>query len=241
MHRAWWGPIHAGMRRTAIATLFLFFATGLYTQTVVTDTSYTTSVLECLSDYVSFPDGQRYFAGLVVKQGTRLYYLDHPYRVEVIGNRLTFDDFDTYTDRVSVDLGRTYYPDLDSMKSAAVACLGMAGLRDTIFIYDTTYISSGGIDSISYYGDTLYVYEEGNPIPYTTYIDSCPCEEAPPEPECVYVLGNPDTGEVVGDPDTGVVLFVQNCPGGMALMQKKAPASGAPPPETMLAANCREP
>lgn len=190
------------MART-ISTLLIWllpFAILVEAQTVITGTNYTTTELECVSAFVVFPDGTRYFSGLVVKQGTRLYYLNSPYTLEVINTSIVFDDPDAYTDLVTVQLGRTGYADMDEFKEAAVGCLATGG--DPLDF---------AIDSISYYGDTLYVYAGGDPVPFTTYIDSCPCEDPVPPADCVYVLGDPDTGEVVGDPDTGEVLFVANC------------------------------
>ena len=189
------------MRLTITIALF-FSVLASRAQTVVTPTNYTTTELECVSDFVDFPDGTRYFSGLVIKQGTRLYYLNSPYTLEVLsGERIVFDDFDKYTDAVTVSRTRTAYADMDTFKLAAVACISSGG--------------SGGpaelIDSISYYGDTLYVYAGGDPIPFTTYIDSCPCEEPAPPSDCVYVLGDPETGEVWGDPDTGQVWFMGDC------------------------------
>lgn len=215
--------------------MLLFLPLALRSQTVYSPTNYTVTELECVSAFVDFNDVVRYFSGLVVKQGNRLYYLDSPYRLELLGNRIVFDDADSYTDRVAVDLGRTAYPDMDSFKIAAVACLGLGGGGDTTIV--------AGIDSIAYFGDSLYVYSGGQV--FTTYIDSCPCEEPAPEPECVYVLGNPSTGEVVGNPSTGQVLFVSACPPGggayapPSLFQKLK--TGPPDPESMLAANCKDP
>lgn len=214
------------MRITLTSVLLFLFFWGA-AQTIIVDTSFVTTVLECESDFVTFPDGVRYFSGLVVKQGNRFYYLNAPYRVEMLDTtRLVFEDDDSYNDLVTVYRARTYYPDIEEFKQAAVACLAAA--------------SSYEIDSISYYGDTLYVYAGGNPVPFTTYIDSCPCEEESP-PLCVYVMGDPATGEVVGDPGTGQVLFVQECPGGMAfaptskkIIKKTAPCP--PKPEIGVAA-----
>lgn len=202
------------MRLTFIIFL-LFIAAAATAQTVVIDTNYTTTVLECVSDYVAFPDGTRYFSGLVVKQGTREYYLNSQYKVEVLGTSLVFDDFDTYTDKVTVSLGRTAYADMDTFQNAAVACLsaGTSGPPG----------AGSVIDSISYYGDTLYVYTNGDPVPFTTYIDSCPCEEPPLPAECVLVLGDPATGEVVGDPATGQVIFVASCADFPLSMAKENP------------------
>lgn len=217
-------------------TVFLLsFPFFLPAQTVVIDTSYETTVLECVSDYVDFADVIRYFNGLVVKQGAREYYLDSPYNIEVLGTRIVFDDPDKYTDRVTVYLNRTYYADMDEFKAAAAACISSGGPADTTV--------TAGIDSIAYFGDSLYVYAGGEV--FTTYIDSCPCEEPPPPPDCVYVLGNPDTGEVVGDPSTGVVLFVASCNAVFTSAPAPAPSpslkSGPPPAETMLAINCKDP
>lgn len=205
-------------------------------QTIISDTNYTQTVLECVSDYVDFNDVVRYFSGLVVKQGTRLYYLDHPYSLEVLPGRIVFDDADKYTDRVTVYLGFTGYADMEEFKEAAVACYPGTATTDTI--------PPLTIDSLTYWGDTLRLYVNGNPVPYSTYIDSCPCEAPPPPPECVYVMGDPGTGEVVGDPGTGQVLFVQECPGGggafFQTVKKRNLNSGPLPAETMLAAVERE-
>jgi len=191
------------MRRTLLLFVFELLWLSSFSQTVVTDTSYATTVLECQSNYVAFPDGTRYFSGMVVKQGSREYYLNSPYTVEVLGNTIVFDDPDSYTDKVSVNLARTYYADMDTFKIAAVACItgGGAGGDTTITV---------GIDSISYYGDSLYVYAGGNPVPWTTYIDSCPCEEPPPPSTIPIVMGNPDVGEAWGNPSTGQVWGWEN-------------------------------
>jgi hypothetical protein len=182
--------------------LFILAFASVQAQTVVTGTNYVVTELECVSDYVTFPDGNRYFSGMIVKQGTRLYYLNSPYTLEVLGEKIVFDDFDNYTDRVTVERVRTAYVDMDTFKIAAVSCMSTSGGSPG---------SESIIDSISYYGDTLHVYAGGNPIPYTVYIDSCPCEEPIPPAECVLVLGEPDTGEVWGDPDTGVVWYMGDC------------------------------
>lgn len=186
--------------RTFTTILLIAYSLLAGAQTVVTGTNYTTTELECVSAFVAFPDGTRYFSGLVVKQGTRLYYLNSPYTMEVIANnRIVFDDPDPYTDLVTVYQSRTAYADMNEFKAAAVGCMAAGGVPDVV------------IDSISYYGDTLYVYAGGNPIPWTAYIDSCPCEEPVPPNPCVLVLGEPETGEVWGNPATGEVWYMGDC------------------------------
>lgn len=155
------------MRRIGIYILLSLFPAFLLSQTVVSPVNYAPAELECLNQYVDFPDGERWFSGLQVRQGTRLYYLDNPYKIEVLTGRIVFDDYDAYTDRVTVFLANTVYVDMEEFKAAATMCIPGAGAP------------SGGIDSISHIGDTLYVYETGNPVPYQTYLPGCPCE-APP-------------------------------------------------------------
>lgn len=163
-------------------------------QTVIVDTTYSVTRLECLSDYVDFTDMVRYFSGLVVKQGNRHFYLDAPYSLEVLQNRIVFDDADKYKDRVAVYLASTSYADMDEFKQAAIACFGSSAP-------DTT-TSSISIDSLSYWGDTLRLYVSGNPTPFTAYIDGCPC--AVPEPPGIpNAWFDPAGGVVWGDPSTG--------------------------------------
>lgn len=164
-------------------------------QTVIVDTNYTVTQLECVSDYVDFNDVVRYFSGLVVKQGNKHFYLDAPYNLEVLPQRIVFDDSDRYTDRVTVYLAMTDYADMDEFKAAAVACFGTT-TSDTI-------VSSVSIDSLSYWGDTLRLYVNGDPIPFTTYIDSCPCEAPPEAPTMPNAWFDPVAARVWGDPATG--------------------------------------
>lgn len=187
-------------RSVAIIALLAFSPLFLPGQTVVLDTTYAETQLQCLSAYVDFPDLTRYFSGLVVKQGRRAYYLDHPYTLEVLNNRIVFDDADRFSDKVNVFLTNTGYADMDEFKAAAIGCFpGSGGSPDF------------SIDSLSYWGDTLRLYVNGDPNPFSTYIDSCPCEEAPTELPCIYVLGDPATGQVLGNPETGQIIAVADC------------------------------
>ena len=194
------------MKKWLAFSLLVLSSCALSAQTVNSVTNFTTTELECVSDYVDFNSLTRYFTGLVVKQGTRLYYLDNSYTIEVLNERIVFDDSDRYTDRVSVDLGRTGYADIAEFKAAAAACLSVGGATDT------TCCAASLIDSISYYNDTLRVYVGGDPVPFSTEIITCGCDVVPPTMGgCILVIGDPGTGEVWGDPATGVVWSLGSC------------------------------
>lgn len=139
------------MRYLLIALLLLSLV-WMQAQTVVTG-SYPVTLLECERDYIAFPDGTRFFDGLIVKQGNKEYYLDKPYTIEIFTSSasVVFNDFDAYSDRVTVNLTRTGYATMGDLQAAAIACDTVGGGAG----------SGAAIDSISYYGDTLRIYEGG--------------------------------------------------------------------------------
>jgi len=111
-----------------------------YGQTTISGSSFPQSILQCKNEYVAFPDGTRLFNGLLVKQGNRLYYLDLPYTVEVLGQSLVFDDSDKYKDKVTVYLNRTAYATMVDFLDAAKACGSSSGGVSTV---DVAFTSDG--------------------------------------------------------------------------------------------------
>jgi len=154
------------MRHFLTLLLLALCAAALQGQSLPLGTDHAVTTLECKTDFVSFSDGTRFFDGIVITQGRRAYYLDKPFAVKVVGQRLTFTDSEPAVDKVTVSLSQTAYGTLGALMAAVEACNSGAWagsdssiyellpLQDVIITANGNDLAIDSITSLLFYANT---------------------------------------------------------------------------------------
>lgn len=122
------------MKKLLLLFCVLASALAVSAQSLPLGTNYAVTVIECKTDFIAFADGVRFFDGLEIKQGRRAYYIDKPYNIKAVGQRLTFNDSDVAVDKVTVSLSQTQYGTFPSLLAAIEGCSNGLFLLDDVAI-----------------------------------------------------------------------------------------------------------